>query len=242
MNYKSFISGISFAFIQPFDSGVGLFTNLMIPSTVDIRNTNLPCKDRETKEALSEVCKVPRMGTFAIGAIINYIVSSLPPDTAFVNVGVWHGFSFLCGLINNPVRKCIGIDNFSEFGGPRVEFLKRFENFKGSNHEFYDMDYLEYFSKIHKESIGFYIYDGNHSKENQFNGLLTAEPFFADNCLILIDDINWPEPMEGTNEFIKQSRHSYEVIAEQRTSHNCHPTYWNGIMLLKKSGYKSTSK
>ena len=235
MDYKSFISGISFTFIQPFDSGVGLFTNLMIPSTVDIRNTNLPCNDKETKEALSEICTVPRMSTFAIGAIINLIVKNLSLDRAFVNVGVWHGFSFLCGLVNNPDKKCIGIDNFSEFGGPREEFLNRFKNHKSINHEFYDMDYLEYFSKIHKGMIGFYIYDGNHSKENQIKGLKAAEPFFADNCLILIDDINWPEPEEGTNEFIAQSRYSYKVIAEQRTSHNCHPTYWNGIKLLQRT-------
>ncbi len=234
MDYKSYISGITFSFIQPFDSGIGLFTNLLIPSIVDIRNTNLPIDEKETKEILHEVCQVPRMSTFAIGAIINQIVSNMPPDTAFVNIGVWHGYTLLCGLVNNPDKKCIGVDNFSEFGGPREEFLERFENYKGKNHQFYDMDYLEYFSKVHKDPIGFYIYDGNHSKENQFRGLQVAEPFFAKDCLILVDDINWPEPMEGTNEFIKQSKYNYEVLAEERTSHNCHPTYWNGITLLRK--------
>ncbi|MCU0820970.1 MAG: class I SAM-dependent methyltransferase [Spirochaetes bacterium] len=236
MDFKSYISGINFSFIQPFDSGVGLFTNLMIPSTVDIRNTNLPYDDKETKETLAEVCKVPRMSTFAIGAIINLIVKNMPQDTAFVNVGVWHGFSFLCGLVNNPGKKCVGIDNFSEFGGPREAFLARFKNYKSGNHEFHDMDYLEYFTQVHKGMIGFYIYDGNHSRENQYRGLKAAEPFFSENCLILIDDINWPEPEEGTNDFIAGSRYKYNVIAQQCTSHNCHPTFWNGIKLLQRAG------
>jgi len=233
MDYKSYISGISFSFIQPSDSGIGLFTNIGIPSTVDIRNTNLPYKDKETKETLSKVCEIPRMSTFAIGAIINLIVSNMPPDEAFVNVGVWHGYTFLSGIIDNPDKKCIGVDNFSEFDGPREEFLKRFENFKGKNHRFYEMDYLEYFSKVHSGPIGFYIYDGNHSKENQFKGLQVAEPFFSKGCLILIDDINWDDPMDATHEFISQSRHTYEVIAQEPTIHNYHPTYWNGITLLQ---------
>ncbi len=136
MDYKSYISGRSFSFIQPSDSGVGLFTNAGIPSTVDIRNTNLPYNDKETKETLYEICGIPRMSTFAIGAIINLIVSNMTPDTAFVNIGVWHGYTFLCGLVDNPDKKCIGVDNFSEFNGPREEFLERFEDYKGKNHLF----------------------------------------------------------------------------------------------------------
>lgn len=236
MDCKNYISGITFSFIQPLDSGVGLFTNLGIPSEVDIRNTNLPYNDKETKNALAEVCKIPRMSTFAVGAIINFIVSGMPADKAFVNVGVWNGFSFLCGLVNNRDKKCAGIDNFSEFGGPRKEFLGRFENYKSGNHEFYDMDYIDYFSRIHKGPVGFYIYDGNHSKENQYRGLAVAEPFLAEGCYILIDDINWPEPVEGTDDFIKESKFKYETVAEIRTSHNCHPTYWNGIRVLRKNG------
>ena len=233
MDYKSYISGISFSFIQPSDSGVGLFTNIGFPSTVDIRNTNLPYNDKKTKETLHEICGIPRMSTFAIGAIINLIVSNMPHDRAFVNIGVWHGYTLLCGLVDNPDKKCIGVDNFSEFEGPREDFLERFENYKGKKHLFYDMDYLEYFSKVHRDPIGFYIYDGNHSKENHFKGLQVAEPFFSKDCLILIDDINWDDPRDATNEFIKQSRHTYEVVAEERTIHNCHPTYWNGITLLR---------
>jgi hypothetical protein len=233
MDYKSYISGISFSFIEPFDSGIGLFTNAGIPSSVDIRNTTLPYNDKESKETLQGICGIPRMSTFAIGAIINLIVSNMPPDTAFVNIGVWHGYTFLCGLVDNSDKKCIGVDNFSEFDGPREAFLERFEIYKDKNHLFYDMDYLEYFSKVHNNPIGFYIYDGNHSKENQFKGLAVAEPFFAKDCLILIDDINWSEVRDGTDEFIRQSRHTYEVIAEERTVHNYHPTYWNGITLLK---------
>ncbi|MDY6935470.1 MAG: class I SAM-dependent methyltransferase [Spirochaetota bacterium] len=234
MDYKNYISKISFSLIEPFDQGVFLLPDHSTYSMIDIKNTILPYEDDKMKAILSEICQMPRMSTFAIAAIVNKIVSNMPSDQSFVNVGVWHGFSFLSGLAGNPDKSCVGVDNFSEFGGPRKEFNDRFNKYRSDKHLFYDMDYVDYFSKIHNDPIGFYIYDGNHSKENQLQGLKVAEPFFAKDCLILIDDINWPDPMEGTNAFIKQSRYKYKIIVEQRTSNNCHPTFWNGIAIMQR--------
>lgn len=235
MDYKSYISSISFSLINPSDTGIYLISDPSVPSIVDIKNTILPTDDEKMKSILSEICKIPRMSTFAIGAIINLIVSEMPEDQTFVNIGVWHGFTFLCGLVNNPNKKCIGVDNFSEFDSPRDQFNERFNKYKSENHSFYDMDYIEYFSKVHKESIGFYIYDGNHSEEDQYNGLKIAEPFFSKDCLILIDDINWPNAINGTKEFLNQTKHKYNLIIEQRTSNNCHPTFWNGVAMFQKA-------
>jgi len=61
----------------------------------------------------------------------------------------------------------------------------------------------------------------------------------------LIDDINSNDPMKGTKRFLnyinkfqfvenKLERHNYEVLFIKKTAHNMHPTFWNGIMLLKK--------
>ena len=97
---------------------------------LDVLNTTLPEKHAEMKERLKEVCKVPRMSSFAVRAMINRGVSQLRPDECFVNVGVWNGFTFLSGVAHNPDVKCIGVDNFSEFGGPREAFLERFNKMK----------------------------------------------------------------------------------------------------------------
>src|SRR5437899_2425873 len=78
----------------------------------DLINTNLPCEEREMQGRLRDICKIPRMSTFAIGAIINLGVWQMPDDQAFVDVGVWNGFTFLAGMIGNSVKRCIGIDNF----------------------------------------------------------------------------------------------------------------------------------
>src|SRR5262249_23288312 len=126
------------------------------------------------------LCAVPRMSTYAIAAIIDKAVALLPEGAAFVNVGAWHGFTFLSGIVNNPTRRCVCVDNFSQFGGPRDEFLARFHRVRTDAHSFFEMDYERYFAEVHAGPIGFYIYDGEHSYRNQLRGLEVAEPFLAD--------------------------------------------------------------
>ena len=96
---------------------------------------------------------------------------------AFVNVGVWQGFTLLAGMLNQD-KTCVGIDNWSQFQTARFEenapakdeFLKRFAQSKSSNHFFYEMDYEIYFQHHHPDPIGFYFYDGSHRYEDQFKG------------------------------------------------------------------------
>lgn len=228
MNIETFLSNISFPYIQP-DSPVESDRIVL-----EMLNTVLPEDNEYLHSTIYQLCKIPKMSTFAIGSIINKIVSQMKEDQYFVNVGVWHGYTFLSGIINNPIKKCIGIDNFSEFGGPREEFLQRFRSLSNENHSFHEIDYIDYFSHVHQGEIGFYIYDGEHSYEHQLKGLQVAEPFFGDDCIIMIDDTNWEQVRKATFHFLLNSKNKYQVLADIPTQHDSHPTYWNGIILLKK--------
>jgi len=211
------------------------FVSNKLGVSFDILNTILPENENIINiEKLKELCKIPRMSTFANGVIINKFVNDMPEDQAYVNVGVWQGFSFLAGLINNNNKKCIGIDNFSEFGGPRTEFLRRFNVLKSEIHSFYDMDYKFFFKKKCHDPIGVYFYDGAHDYNNQMTGLKIAEPFFAENAIILIDDTNWSEPYNATLDFINERKDLYEIIFDVKTAFPGHPTFWNGLMILRK--------
>jgi|GEM_PF-1514193 len=185
-----------------------------------------------TKARLRRLAEMPKMSTIAIGAIVNSAVAAMAPGTAFVNVGVWHGYSFLAGLLDNPDKRAFGIDNFSQFGGPRDEFLARFESLRSPEHSFADSDYRDFFQSGFSEPIGVYIYDGEHSYENQLEGLRVAEPFFADDCLIVVDDTNWRAPRKATFDFIAHSQRTYSVLFDVRTAGQ-HPTLWNGLVVLR---------
>jgi len=174
------------------------------------------------------------MSTLTVGLLINDAVSSMPSGQAYLNIGVWHGFSFFSGMIGNPGAICIGVDNFSSFGKPREEFMQCFNRFKSPNHRFYEMGYTQYLRSVHKGKIGVYAYDGNHAYINQLLALELAEPFFVPGTIIIIDDMNWETPSQATAEFLRSRPNQYQTLLDARTAQNIHPTYWNGIVVLQK--------
>jgi hypothetical protein len=239
MDYVDFINGITFRFIKPhtpwaLTGYANLLPWLRLGTSLEFSNTKIQSHEREMKRNLQKICNIPRMSTFAIGAIINRAVYEMQDGQAFVNVGVWHGFTLLSGIANNAEKRCIGVDNFSEYGSPRKAFLKRFNDYRSVAHSFYEMDYLDYFQGVHKEEIGFYIYDGNHTYENQLSGLKAAEPFLCEKGMILIDDANYSGVRQVTKQFISESSNEYRILFDRATYSNYHPTFWNGIIIIQK--------
>jgi hypothetical protein len=202
--------------------------------SLEVLNTRLPGEKRELRRRLGPLLSIPRMSTYAIAAVINHAVRTMPPESVFLNVGVWNGFTLLAGMVGNEDRRSIGVDNFSEHGGPREAFLERFERIKGPNDEFFELDYRDYFARVHQDApIGFYIYDGGHSYDEQLLGLQLAEPHLVSGGLILVDDTNWDEPHRATLDFVEAHPGRYELLTDRRTAGNKHPTLWNGLMLVR---------
>jgi hypothetical protein len=233
------VADIAFRLIHPqtpmLPFGFDRFTQrLKIGMLIEFFNTQIPDMPQSTRDKLRKLCQIPRMSTYAMGALINETVRHMPADHAFVNVGIWHGFTFLSGVLDNADKTCIAVDNFSEYGGPKDAFCARFEQLKSTNHCLYEMDYIKYFEDVHDRPIGFYIYDGNHSYENQLQGLQLAEPYFGENCIILVDDTNYAHVRQANDDFIRTSQHEYEIIFDKPTYCNAHPTFWNGVTMFRK--------
>jgi Methyltransferase domain len=236
--YDQYIRKVGFRYYGPLSQLKGFCRLTHLSERFDVLfemvNTRLPQGESNMKRRLRPLCRIPRMSTFAVGAIINHTVSCMKPDVSFVNVGVWNGFTLLSGMVGNSDKRCVGVDNFSEFGGPREQFLSRFNTYKSEAHHFYDSDYRDYFKNNHSGEIGFYIYDGSHSYENQMAGLKIAEPFLGQDAIVLVDDTNGVEPRQATLDFISQNANKYELLLDTCTPANKHPTFWNGIMVFRK--------
>jgi hypothetical protein len=222
VDFSDYIDGIRFVHFRATESHF------------DLANTTLPAADARTKRLLGQICGVPRMSTFAIAAMIQRAVTEMPADEAYVNVGVWHGFSLFAGMLGNEDKRCIGIDDFSQFGGPRTEFHRVFRMCRGRRHRFVQADYRRYFRERHRGSIGVYFYDGPHFYRDQYRGLIEAERFFAPGCRIFVDDTNWDGPRRATLDFMRRRKGHYRLLADRRTSANGHPTFWNGVMVFER--------
>jgi len=253
LSFEEFVNAISFSSIQPEsqvtpDQLCGSFLPPNFDQSImrDLENTRLPVDDVLIKKKLNPLLQMPRMSSFAVGAIIHYGVSRMSSDEIYLNIGTWHGFSLFAGMLNNPDKTCVGVDNFSEFSGHvdsyggvfppvPIHFYKRFNQYRTEKHHFHEMDYQEYFKEIHQGKIGFYFYDGEHSYKNQLEGLRAAEPFFAEECVILVDDTNEEDPRKATLDFIAGSKNKYKTLLDKKTACVGHPTFWNGLMVLQRN-------
>jgi hypothetical protein len=157
-------------------------------------------------------------------------------DARYLEIGTWKGSSVCSAMCGNKA-KVVCIDNWSEFGGPKEEFLQNFNNFKGLNDAFFiekdcfnvDINLLSKFN--------IYMYDGNHTNESHYKALTHYYNCLDDIFIFIVDDWNWKDVREGTKKSIEQLNFKvlYEkeirltwddsVTPEPQLSQN----WWNGI-------------
>ena len=168
-------------------------------------------------------------------------------DARYLEIGTWKGSSVCSAMYNNKAT-VICIDNWSEFGGPKSEFLVNFEKFKGDNNAiFIENDcYKVDVSILPKFNI--YMYDGNHTSESHYNALLHYYNCLDDIFIFIVDDWNWDYVRDGTLNSIQKLNlkvlYEKEIRLTWDNSHTPQPqakdTWWNGIYvaILQKKNTK----
>jgi hypothetical protein len=160
-------------------------------------------------------------------------------DARYLEIGTWKGSSVcsaMCG--NNATVVCI--DNWSEFNGPKSEFLVNFNKYKGDNHaSFIEQDcYKVDVSKL--PSFNMYMYDGNHEEHSHYMALSHYINCMDDMFIYVVDDWNWEKVRRGTLNSIKALNldvlYTKEIFTEDPV-HGVKETWWNGvyIAILKKA-------
>lgn len=125
-------------------------------------------------------------------------------DARYLEIGTWKGSSVCAAMCMNRAS-VVCIDDWSEFGaGARDDFIKNFTTFQGDNLAmFIEQDCFQVdVSQLPMFNI--YLYDGNHSKESQYKALLHYYSRLDDVFVFIVDDWNWKDVREGTEESIKK--------------------------------------
>ena len=166
-------------------------------------------------------------------------------DARYLEIGTWKGSSVCSAMCRNKAN-VVCIDNWSELGGPKDEFLMNFNTYKGENNAiFIEEDCFKVdISQFSKFNI--YMYDGNHSNENHYKALVHYYNCLDDMFIFIVDDWNWKDVRNGTRESFKHLNLSILYEREIRTTNDdSHPEWgsekqvqWhNGIYvtILQKS-------
>jgi len=158
----------------------------------------------------------------------------------YLEIGTWKGSSVCSAMCGNS-SSVLCIDNWSEFGGPKSEFLENFEKYKGNNNAKYiESDCFQIdISTIGKFNI--YMYDGNHSYDSHYKSLTYFIDAMEDEFILIVDDWNWIEVQSATMDSIRDLKlkilwnKEIKINNEGITTHDKNG-WWNGIsvFLIKK--------
>jgi len=138
--------------------------------------------------------------------LINNLIS-LIPNARYLEIGSHKGSTACSALYGNKV-KATCIDNWSEFGSPKNEFLNNIAKLKTSDIDFSFIE--EDFRKVDFSSIGkynVYMFDGPHSEQDQYDGIVLAQPALDDLYILIVDDWNNTESKNGTVRALQDLNH-----------------------------------
>jgi len=146
-------------------------------------------------------------------------------DSRYLEIGTWKGSS-VCSAMYGNKAKVVCIDNWSEFGGPKDEFLINFEKFKGDNDAiFIESDCFNVDVSI-LPKFNIYMYDGNHREEDHYNALIHYFDCLDDIFIFIVDDWNWKYVRDGTvNSFRKLNLQILYETEIRTTNDDTHPIW-----------------
>ncbi len=157
-------------------------------------------------------------------------------DARYLEIGTWKGSSVCSAMCGNKA-KVVCVDNWSEYGGPKYEFLMNFEKFKGTNDaKFIESDCFNV-DVTSLPNFNIYMYDGNHSDDCHYRALLHFYEKLDDTFIFIVDDWNCKGIRDSTAKSIEKLNlkilYEKEVRLTWDDSHTPQPpaknTWWNGM-------------
>ena len=169
--------------------------------------------------------------------LLNAAVASLEPGECYAEVGCFQGATLVGALLGRPGRAALAADNFSEFDPGGVNHAALLANLAAFGVDkqvrFHNQEAEDFLTGLRTASVtvGAYFYDGAHDYRSQLMGLLLAAPLLAERAVLVVDDANWPASRQATWDFLA-ARPEARLLFDLPTPGNCHPTFWNGVIVL----------
>mgnify|MGYP005636073569 CR=1 FL=1 len=156
--------------------------------------------------------------------------------TKYLEIGSWKG-SLVCSSLYNNKLSCLCIDNWSQFGGPKEEFLVNFNKYKANNNaEFLERDCWN----IDTSCIGrfnIYSYDGVYGYQYNYDALYKYYNALDDQFIFLVNNWNDEEVKNGTYKSIEDLKINILFSKLIETSNEIDNNDWSngvGIFVLEK--------
>jgi hypothetical protein len=182
----------------------------------------------------SDILGISGMSSAKVRHFLNNLCSM--PGTTYLEIGCWHGSTFVSALYgnSNSVISAVGIDNWTEFDGPKESFKRNIDRFLSDIPlKFIESDCFKIRkSKIFDHPINIYFYDGNHREISQEMAFTFFHNVLDTVFIAVVDDWNLQEVQRGTRSAFRKK--GYKIIHERElfTPQNCDDSsWWNGLYI-----------
>jgi hypothetical protein len=185
--------------------------------------------DRCQSTLPGEILGVPGYSSPRVRHLLNNLCRF--PACRYLEVGSWQGATILSASYRNP-GGFLAIDNFSEFGGPREEFLANRGRWRADcRFEHLDADCWTVAPR-QVGPVNVYFYDGGHAEEDQYRAFSHFEPAFTDPFIAVVDDWNWDRVRFGTQRAFSalgfQSLALWQLWSPVQSNLD---GWWNGLLV-----------
>jgi hypothetical protein len=156
-------------------------------------------------------------------------------NTRYLEVGTWKGSSTCSAMFGNEAD-VVCIDNWSEFGDVKKDFLDNVGKFKGSNKlTIIEKDAFTITVEDFPHKFNIYLYDGHHSIESHEKSLTHLIDAMDDIFIFIVDDWGWGDTQIGTRQALAKLGLVVEYEKEYVTPGGG-KGWWNGtvVMVLRK--------
>jgi protein O-GlcNAc transferase len=166
-------------------------------------------------------------------ALLNLAASLLGPGESYVEIGSLRGTSLIAALLAGE-GDFVAIDSFAHEGSSPEQLEKNLARFGlAGRAAVFEGDAFELLPAgvLAGRRVGVYYYDAFHSYEAQLDGLRLAEPYLADEALLIVDDSDWEEVAGATRDYLG-GRPNAELLFEIHGNDHGFPDWWEGMHVL----------
>jgi hypothetical protein len=156
--------------------------------------------------------------------------------TRSLEISCWRGSSTVSALYKNDMVSTV-IDNWSEFGGPKDEFMSTLHQYfpeQLENIQVINEDSFNLTTTLSYAPYDIYMYDGDHKEECHEKAIMEYWKYLSDTCIILVDDWDWECVKNGTRKGFEKI--NANIVYEVEIQGSGNEGFWNGcgVFLIKK--------
>lgn len=153
---------------------------------------------------------------------INNLIKKIKQPN-YLEIGCWKGSTCCSAMYNNFVSVCC-IDDWSEFNGPKKEFIENSQKCVNESNNIIRFQFIENnFKNINYDKIGtydVYFFDGPHEEQDHYDSLILTKNCLSDKFIFICDDWNWESVRKGTKKALKDINVNIDFTLSIKTSFN----------------------